>query len=163
MRRRNQKIGIVSYSSRKEEETLINKKRSSSNHKWEGRASAKKGARRSFILPNLQYHHGFGIPTEPRRITGLDLLESLATYLRADRLSIAQALLKSVQLPEGATDAQGSWDKNYMTCRGIASYFNLLRSAMIIIIPSGRNYKPWRSGSLPGDHIKRRMWSSPRR
>ena len=51
MRRRNQKIGIVSYSSRKEEETLINKKRSSSNHKWEGRASAKKGARRSFILP----------------------------------------------------------------------------------------------------------------
>ena len=81
MRRRNQKIGIVSYSSRKEEETLINKKRSSSNHKWEGRASAKKGAWRSFILP---------------------------TYLRADRLSIAQALLKSVQLPEGATDAQGS-------------------------------------------------------
>ena len=51
MRRRNQKIGIVSYSSRKEEETLINKKRSSSNHKWEGRASAKKGAWRSFILP----------------------------------------------------------------------------------------------------------------
>ena len=51
MRRRNQKIGIVSYSSRKEEEILINKKRSSSNHKWEGRASAKKGAWRSFILP----------------------------------------------------------------------------------------------------------------
>ena len=51
MRRRNQKIGIVSYSSRKEEETLINKIRSSSNHKWEGRASAKKGAWRSFILP----------------------------------------------------------------------------------------------------------------
>ena len=51
MRRRNQKIGIVPYSSRKEEETLINKKRSSSNHKWEGRASAKKGAWRSFILP----------------------------------------------------------------------------------------------------------------
>ena len=51
MRRRNQKIGIVSYSSRKEEETLINKKRSSSNHKWERRASANKGARRSFILP----------------------------------------------------------------------------------------------------------------
>ena len=42
MRRRNQKIGIVSYSSRKEEETLINKKRSSSNHKWEGRASGKR-------------------------------------------------------------------------------------------------------------------------
>ena len=54
MRRRNQKIGIVSYSSRKEEETLINKKRSSSNHKWEGRASAKKGAWRSFILPKLK-------------------------------------------------------------------------------------------------------------
>ena len=54
MRRRNQKIGIVSYSSRKEEETLINKKRSSSNHKWEGRASAKKGAWRSFILPIRQ-------------------------------------------------------------------------------------------------------------
>ena len=51
MRRRNQKIGIVSYSSRKEEETLINKKRSSSNHKWEGRASGKKGAWKSFILP----------------------------------------------------------------------------------------------------------------
>ena len=54
MRRRNQKIGIVSYSSRKEEETLINKKRPSSNHKWEGRASAKKGAWRSFILPIRQ-------------------------------------------------------------------------------------------------------------
>ena len=51
MRRRNQKIGIVSYSSRKEEETLINKKRPRSNHKWEGRASGKKGAWRSFILP----------------------------------------------------------------------------------------------------------------
>ena len=53
-RRRNQKIGIVSYSSRKEEETLINKKRSRSNHKWEGRASGKKGAWRSFILAQLQ-------------------------------------------------------------------------------------------------------------
>ena len=41
-RRRNQKIGIVLYSSRKEEETWIKKKRSSSNHKWEGRASGKR-------------------------------------------------------------------------------------------------------------------------
>ena len=54
--KRSAKIGvmknrIVSYSSRKEEEALINKKRPSSNHKWEGRASGKKGARRSFILP----------------------------------------------------------------------------------------------------------------
>ena len=79
MRRRNQKIGIVSYSSRKEEETLINKKRSSSNHKWEGRASGKRE----------QGDHSFcqicniitASESQPNREgTGLDLLNALAIY-----------------------------------------------------------------------------------
>ena len=71
--------------------------------------------------------------SQPKRaVSGLDLLQDIAIYLRVDPPSdVAQSLLQSVQLPEGATAAQGSWDSNYATFLAVAAYLEVLHTALI--------------------------------
>ena len=42
--------------------------------------------------------------------SGPELLHAFALYLHVDTKDVVKALLQSVQLPAGATAAQGAWD-----------------------------------------------------
>ena len=62
--------------------------------------------------------------------TGPELLQAFAVYLNADTNEVVNTLLQSVQLPAGATVAQGAWDSAYVSSLAIAAYLKLLRAAL---------------------------------
>ena len=69
-----------------------------------------KGARKSFILPTLVRSNMITDMEAPPQhgVSGLELLQAFAVYLHVDTKEVVKTLLQSVQLPAGATVAQGA-------------------------------------------------------